>query len=161
MLEDLNVKGMVRNHHLAKAISDVAFGEIRRQIEYKAQWQGEKVIIADRWDPSSRKCSVCGVINKKLKLSDRKWVCMNCGTLHDRDENAAKNLEALGLPEPRNGRGLPVEGNEGHSVKQEDGSDLESTHKSITTLSGVHPSVHMCRDGLMVCIVIHMHQTVS
>jgi putative transposase len=95
VLEDLNVKGMVKNHSLAKAISDAAFGELRRQTEYKAKWHGEKVVIADRWEPSSKKCSDCGAINHDLKLSDRKWVCMNCGTLHDRDENASKNLEAL------------------------------------------------------------------
>jgi putative transposase len=97
VLEDLNVKGMTQNHHLAKALLDVAFRELRRQTEYKAAWQGERVVIADRWEPSSKKCSSCGAINHELKLSDRQWVCMNCGTLHDRDLNAAKNLEVLAL----------------------------------------------------------------
>lgn len=97
VLEDLNVKGMAQNHHLAKAISDAAFAELRRQTEYKAKWYGEKVVIADRWEPSSKKCSSCGTINHELKLSDRQWVCMNCGVLHDRDENASKNLANLAL----------------------------------------------------------------
>jgi len=92
VLEDLNVKGMIKNHNLAQAISDVGFGEFRRQIEYKAKWKGKKVIIADRYFASSKTCSCCGIKNENLKLSDRTFVCVNCGLIIDRDLNAAINL---------------------------------------------------------------------
>ncbi len=94
VLEDLNVSGMVKNHRLAQAIADVGMGEFRRQIAYKAQWLGERVIIAGRFFPSSRRCSVCGAINAELTLSERVWTCI-CGVVHDRDLNAARNLAQL------------------------------------------------------------------
>lgn len=98
VLEDLNVRGMVKNHHLARAISDAGFGELRRQIEYKAQWYGIDVMIADRFYPSSKRCSRCGAIRTELKLSERTFVCDACGFVIDRDLNAAKNLAALAEP---------------------------------------------------------------
>lgn len=94
VLEDLNVNGMVKNHRLAQAIADVGMGEFRRQVEYKAQWLGERVVIADRFFPSSRRCSVCGAINAELTLNERVWTC-DCGVVHDRDLNAARNLAQL------------------------------------------------------------------
>jgi len=94
VLEDLNVSGMVKNHRLAQAIADVGMGEFRRQIAYKAQWLGERVILADRFFPSSRRCSICGAINGKLTLSERVWTC-GCGVVHHRDLNAARNLAQL------------------------------------------------------------------
>ncbi len=99
VLEDLHVAGMKRNRHLAKSISDSGWGEFRTLLEYKTQWYGKRIIVIDRWHPSSRLCSTpgCGGKNSKLKLSDRTWVCNNCGTLHDRDLNAAKNICAAGL----------------------------------------------------------------
>ncbi len=99
VLEDLHVAGMKRNRHLAKSISDSGWGEFRTLIEYKTQWYGKRLIVIDRWHPSSRLCSTpgCGWKNSHLKLSDRTWVCNNCGTLHDRDLNAAKNIRAAGL----------------------------------------------------------------
>ncbi len=99
VLEDLHVAGMKRNRHLAKSISDSGWGEFRTQIEYKTQWYGKRIVVIDRWYPSSRLCSTpdCGGKNNHLKLSDRTWVCNNCGTLHDRDLNAAKNIRAAGL----------------------------------------------------------------
>jgi len=107
VIEDLNVRGMVKNHCLAKAVSDSAMGEIRRQLTYKADWHGTEVIEADRWYPSSKTCSECGNVKTLLRLSDRKYVCEACGAVIDRDLNAAMNLAALA--EPPNGRGLPVE----------------------------------------------------
>jgi len=95
VIEDLNVRGMVQNHSLARAISDVGFGELRRQIEYKAGWLDIDVLIADRWYPSSKTCSRCGAIKSGLTLSDRTYVC-DCGLTLDRDLNAALNLAALG-----------------------------------------------------------------
>lgn len=92
VIEDLNVKGMVKNHCLAQSVSDVSFGEIRRQLEYKCKWYGTELIVADRFFPSSKTCSNCGSKKDKLKLSERKYKCENCGFEIDRDLNAAKNL---------------------------------------------------------------------
>jgi len=95
VIEDLNVKGMLANERLARAISDVGFGVFRSQLEYKAKRYGTHLIIADRWYPSSRLCSICGWKNEALTLRDREWVCAECGTHHDRDLNAALNLKRL------------------------------------------------------------------
>ena len=94
VLEDLNVAGMIKNHCLAQAISDVGFAEFRRQLEYKTVWCGSELVVADRFFPSSRLCRHCGCINSELKLSDRTWTC-DCGAVLDRDLNAAINLKNL------------------------------------------------------------------
>ena len=89
---------MVRNHHLAKAISDASFGEISRQLEYKAEWYGKKVSIIDRFYLSSQLCSRCGYQNAEVKdLKVRNWECPQCGTKHDRDINTASNILNEGL----------------------------------------------------------------
>ena len=95
VLEDLHVKGMLANHKLSLAINDVGFGAIRQKIEYKAKRFATKVIIADRFYPSSRLCSGCGWYFKELSLSERNWQCSSCQTWHDRDVNAALNLKRL------------------------------------------------------------------
>ena len=92
-IEDLNVKGMLRNRHLSKSIADASFGEFRRQLVYKTEDSGKTLIIADRYYPSSKLCSCCGAKAKCLTLDIREWVCDNCGTRHDRDLNAAINLK--------------------------------------------------------------------
>jgi putative transposase len=91
-LEDLNVKGMLRNGRLARHIADSGFAELRRQIEYKAGWHGRVVLRADRWAPTSKTCSDCGYRLEELKLSVRAWTCPECGAKHDRDINAARNI---------------------------------------------------------------------
>lgn len=91
-IEDLHVKGMVKNHHLAGAIADVGMGEFRRQIEYKAAWHGRRVEVVDRWVPTSKTCSACGSYQEKMPLRVREWTCPDCGTQHDRDVNAAINI---------------------------------------------------------------------
>jgi putative transposase len=96
-LETLNVKGMLKNHKLAKAISDVGWGEFTRQLEYKAKWYGRTIIKIDRWYPSSKTCSDCGHVLDTLTLDVREWVCPCCGAWHDRDINAARNILAAGL----------------------------------------------------------------
>ncbi|WP_217236141.1 RNA-guided endonuclease TnpB family protein [Streptomyces sp. AC555_RSS877] len=96
VIEDLTVRNMVRNHTLARAISDASWSEFRFLLEYKAAWYGREVIAVDRFFPSSRLCSVCGTLQAKMPLSVRTWTC-DCGTTHDRDVNAAKNLLAAGL----------------------------------------------------------------
>ena len=96
--ENLQIKNMVKNHHLAKAISDVSWYELTRQLEYKAKWNGRKYIKIDTFYASSQICSVCGYQNTETKdLSVRKWECPVCGVKHDRDINAAKNILAEGL----------------------------------------------------------------
>ena len=96
--ENLQIKNMVKNHHLAKAISDVSWYELTRQLEYKAKWNGRKYIKIDTFYASSQLCSVCGYQNPDTKdLSVRTWICPKCGAEHDRDINAAKNILTEGL----------------------------------------------------------------
>ena len=96
VIEDLNVKGMVKNHKLAQSLNDVSFGEIKRQLKYKCDWYGKNLIIADRFYASSKICSNCGHKKESLKLSERVYVCSECNLELDRDLNAAKNLASLG-----------------------------------------------------------------
>lgn len=96
-IEDLNVIGMMKNKHLSEAIQEQLLHEFSRQIEYKAEWVGIEIIKADRFYPSSKKCSVCGTIKKDLKLKDRIYKCDECGLIIDRDLNAAVNLEKLAI----------------------------------------------------------------
>jgi putative transposase len=95
-VEDLAVKNMVRNKRLARGISDASWGEFRSMLEYKAQRAGRTVAVVDRWFPSSKTCSACGHLLATLSLSTRHWTCPGCGTRHDRDINAAKNILAAG-----------------------------------------------------------------
>jgi putative transposase len=100
VLEDLHVAGMLKNHHLAQAIGDVGFAEFRRQVIYKAAWYGSRVVLVDRWEPSSKTCSGCGWVDEDLTLTDRVFHCRNpqrpdCGLVLDRDLNAALNLSKL------------------------------------------------------------------
>ena len=91
-LEDLNVKGMLSNRRLSRAIADMGFYELRRQLEYKAVLRGNHIEVVDRWFPSSKMCSACGEVKKALPLSVRSFRCEACGSTLDRDENAARNL---------------------------------------------------------------------
>lgn len=98
-LEDLNIKGMVKNRHLAKSISDVGWAQFVQFVTYKAGWAGAEIVRHDRFFASSKTCSDCGAINQSLVLSERMWVCASCGTVHDRDTNAAINLKPKLLTE--------------------------------------------------------------
>jgi putative transposase len=91
-IEDLNVKGMMANGKLSRAVADMGFHEFRRQLGYKAAMAGTRIVVADRWSPSSKTCSDCGHVVPTLPLSVRDWVCPACGSVHDRDRNAAINL---------------------------------------------------------------------
>jgi putative transposase len=95
VIEDLNVAGMLKNHHLAQAIADVGFSEFKRQLLYKASWYGSRVVLADRWYASSKTCSGCGWGDENLTLKDRTFHCEQCGLVLDRDLNAALNLAKL------------------------------------------------------------------
>ena len=96
-MEDLNVKGMVKNHHLAESILEMNFGEFRRMLEYKAKWYNRKIVFVNRFYPSSKTCHNCGYVNKSLTLNDRQWVCPQCGEVIERDYNAALNILDEGL----------------------------------------------------------------
>jgi putative transposase len=96
-IEDLNVSGMLKNHHLARSIGDEGWGEFRRMLEYKTQWYGSRLIVIPMFEPSSKRCNHCGEINHDLKLSDREWICLKCGSFNNRDENAAHNIRDKGI----------------------------------------------------------------
>jgi putative transposase len=101
---------MLKNHHLAQAIADSSFGEIRRQLTYKANWYGTKVVVISRFYPSSKTCSVCGYVLEKLDLKERVWTCPNCQTVHYRDDNASKNILAVSLTDSLNACGAGSSG---------------------------------------------------
>lgn len=96
VIEDLCVRGMLKNRKLAKSVADAGLYELRRQLEYKCQWYGSELVVADRWYPSSKTCSCCGLVKDSLSLSERIFECKSCGLVLDRDLNAAKNLEQVG-----------------------------------------------------------------
>ena len=96
-IEDLNVKGMLGNRHLSRAIADMGFYELRRQLEYKATWRGGQVVLVGRWYPSSKLCSCCGYRLDELGLGVRHWTCPGCGASNDRDVNAAINLRNMAV----------------------------------------------------------------
>ena len=111
-IEDLHVAGMVKNHHLAKSIMDAAFGEFRRQLEYKTARTGARLHVVDRWYRSSKTCSGCGSVKAKLSLSERTYRCDSCGLVLDRDLNAAINIQVAGsAPETLNAHGETVSRN--------------------------------------------------
>ena len=95
-VEDLNIAGMMKNHCMAQAISDVSWSEFNRQLEYKCEWRGVNLLKIGRFEPSSRTCDACGTVNRELTLSDRTWTCA-CGTEHDRDYLAARNIKRFAL----------------------------------------------------------------
>jgi putative transposase len=112
VIEDLNVTGMLANRRLSRAIADVGFFELRRQLGYKAAMAGSRVVVVDRWFASSKLCSVCGAKNDVLTLGERTWTCLSCGTFHDRDINAACNLARAAESSPVAASGADGAGNE-------------------------------------------------
>jgi putative transposase len=129
-IEDLNVKGMVKNRHLSRAVSDMGFFEFRRKLDYKAAQRGGTIVVADRWYPSSKTCSGCGHKLETLTLSVREWTCPECGSIHDRDVNAAINLKNLAVSSTVSACGEEGSGSgrktrtKPASVKQESSSKL-------------------------------------
>jgi putative transposase len=112
VIENLNINGMLKNHHLSKAISNVSWSKFVELLAYKCDWYGVNLLKIGRFEPSSKLCSKCGVINQELTLADREWICPNCGSKLDRDINAAVNIKRFGLnPKIRQGlsESKPVE----------------------------------------------------
>ncbi len=97
VIEDLNVAGMIKNRHLSRSIDDEGWGTFRRMLEYKTKWYGSRLVVIPRFYPSSKRCNHCGAVNKDLKLSDRTWACLSCGTINERDPNAATNIRDYGI----------------------------------------------------------------
>ena len=128
--EDLNVKGMLRNHHLAKSVSDASWGTFVTMLEYKAKWYGKTLVKIGRFYPSSKTCHHCGHINEDLSLADRYYTCPNCGELIDRDLNAAKNILDEGL---RNISAGTVDYTDGEGVRLACKHSLKKSesHKSL------------------------------
>lgn len=122
VIEDLNIVGMLKNRKLSQAISDVSFGELFRQLKYKCEWYGKNLIVIGRFEPSSKMCSNCNAINDTLKLADREWMCANCGIIHERDFNAAKNIRNMGLKQysPEGIRVEPVESRRLRQAKKQE-----------------------------------------
>ncbi|MFJ9443593.1 RNA-guided endonuclease InsQ/TnpB family protein [Kitasatospora sp. NPDC101235] len=121
VIEDLTVRNMLRNRRLSRAIADASWSEMRSMLEYKCEWYGRDLVVVDRWFPSSKLCSTCGTLRSRMPLNVREWTC-DCGTTHDRDVNAAKNILAAGLAVAACGDGVrPQRSTPGgrSSVKQE------------------------------------------
>ena len=135
-IEDLNVAGMVKNHHLAKAVQDASFYELRRQLEYKTAKTGARLHVIDRWYPSSKTCSNCGSVKTKLSLGERTYTCGNCGLTIDRDLNAAINIMVAGsAPETLNAHGGTVRRGNHHGCATLDPVKCEpSRHESAVRL---------------------------
>ncbi|MET8011942.1 RNA-guided endonuclease TnpB family protein [Streptomyces sp. NPDC005266] len=105
VIEDLTVRNLLKNGKLARAISDAAWTDLRVMLEYKCAWYGRELVVIDRWFPSSRLCGACGTVAAKMPLNVREWTC-DCGTVHDRDVNAARNILAAGLAASACGDGV-------------------------------------------------------
>jgi len=141
--EDLNVKGMMANHHLAKSVADAGWSEFIRQIKYKSEWNGVCFGQIDRFFPSSKRCNGCGWINKSLALSDREWICHDCGKIIDRDLNAAQNILQFGKlsmvrrdtsePPKRPGRPRAV-----RQVTEPENYGVKSSNRKVTGYTQAH-----------------------
>ncbi|MGC5020258.1 IS607 family element RNA-guided endonuclease TnpB [Micromonospora sp. DT47] len=145
VVEDLNVAGMLRNRRLARRIADAGFGELRRQLAYKTAWNGGRLVVADRWYPSSKTCSGCGTAKTKLALSKRTYTCNTCGLVLDRDVNAARNLAALAAQFDTAGSG-PVAGR-GADRKTRPGGPV-ATKRQPGTPTGARPGPSRRKAGL-------------
>ena len=128
-IEDLNIKGMMRNRRLSRSIADMGFHEFRRQLEYKASLYGSTIVIADRWFASSKICSCCGYKIEHLDLSIREWTCTQCADHHDRDFNAAKNLEKMAVSSTASACGASAGGVMANAIASHDVLKQESNIK--------------------------------
>lgn len=128
VIEDLNVSGMLKNHNLARSIQELSLYEFKRQLEYKCEWYGRDLVIIDRWFPSSKLCNNCGYKYKDLTLKEREWTCPDCGMKHDRDMNAAINIEDEGKRIMKIGHRLP-------ELTLEDYPTMDEPNRKVTLKS--------------------------
>jgi len=138
VIEDLHVRGMVRNSRLARSLSDSGLGLFRGMIEYKVAWYGKESVATDRFFPSSKTCSACGFVVESLPLHVRAWDCPECGAHHDRDENAAKNILAVGHTESQNARGG---GGRPARAKAREGGPRRSVNQPVKRCSHRSPGI--------------------
>jgi putative transposase len=130
-IEDLNVSGMVRNRRLARAISDAGWYTFRQLLTAKCEKYDRQLVVISRWEATSQKCSCCGFHGGRKELNIREWTCLNCGTVHDRDTNAAQNIKvAGGLSETQNGRGSECK-TTSVAVRVEPSTTLKSVQLSL------------------------------
>jgi len=122
-IEDLAISNMIRHPRLARSIADAGWGELVRQLEYKANWYGRTVVKVDRWFPSSKTCPACGHKLDELRLDIRKWTCPKCGTEHDRDIAAAQNVLVAGMHQLGGGE---------HRDLRADGADVNAPREART-----------------------------
>lgn len=130
-VEDLAVKNMVKNRRLSRGISDASWSRFRSMLEYKSQWYGRDFVATDRWLPSSKRCSECGYTLAELSLATRCWACPDCGVVHDRDINAARNILAEGLKALASQKQLPVDYREITPVRLPQGGDMKLASKEL------------------------------
>lgn len=131
-IEDLNLRGMVKNHCLARSVSDAGIGMLTRLLQEKAERYGRTVVKIDRWFPSSKMCSCCGHINKAVVLGVKDWTCPKCGTHHDRDDNAAKNIKAVGLTvSAHGGTARPVKASALKGKSPRSANQLSIKHENV------------------------------
>ena len=143
-IEDLNTAGMVKNHHLAKAVMDASFGEFRRQLEYKTARSGAALHVVDRWYPSSKTCSRCGRVKAKLSLSERVYRCDGCGLAMDRDLNAAINIRVAGsAPETQNAHGGTVRRSNQHGCATQVPAKCEPSRRENAVRLGADERKHV------------------
>ena len=140
-IEDLNVRGMVKNHNLARAISDASFGAFGQMLTYKCNWYGKTLVKVDRFFPSSKRCSSCGHIVERLPLEIRVWVCPACSAAHDRDENAARNILAAGHADNQNAQGGRVRPAKAKASKGSVRRTVNRSKKAALHLSSESPSL--------------------
>ncbi|WP_406040086.1 transposase [Micromonospora sp. NBC_00898] len=151
VVEDLNVSGMLANRRLARHIADPGFAELRRQLAYKTSWNGGRLVVANRWYPSSKTCSACGAVKTKLALSERTYTCTTCGLTLDRDLNAARNLATLAAEAstagsgPVAGRGADRKTRQGGPVAVKRQPGIASASKTGTVPPQGGTSDHMLR----------------
>ena len=129
-LEDLYVKGMLKNHCLAQSIQDCSWSRFNEFLEYKAEWNGVNIVRIGRFEPSSKMCSQCGWIKRDLTLKDRRWACVECSVVHDRDVNAAQNILNFGLHKSKIGAGRPKSKPLENTLRKR-GSKKEETQPSL------------------------------
>ena len=135
-MEDLNVSGMMKNHKLSRSIQELSLNRFETILKYKAFWYSRNIINIDRFYPSSKTCSDCGYINQELKLSDREWICIDCGVIHDRDLNASINIEQEGLKIYKELNNLEIQDFIKNKIPIRDGklTPLESSHETLNEL---------------------------
>jgi putative transposase len=138
MLEDLNIKGMIKNHRLSKHIADASWGKFIELLTYKAEWNDKRIVKIDRFFPSSKSCSKCGYLNQTLDLSVRNWICKSCGVTHDRDINASINILKEGLKITSAGT---ADYRRGDKIRPANAGTIDETFKVLNETSEAHWSL--------------------